>query len=268
MASRSSIISLRYPDRVSYRIKISEESYGGLKAELYAICRVIDQLVQSPEPHFRAIYADTGQRQVKFTLNNDRVTLEPGILSYAQGRLSFSVVQQQQGGFLSRAVRGAGSGESAFGTRVSGTGEVWTEPTHKHFIFATMEGQDSMLIDDRAYYAAQGSLKLSTHTHKKVQGAMSGNGLMQPRLDGEGLFVIECPVSVHEVEVLDVQAGETVTVDGDMMLMYTGTMNPQLGALVKGLRNAARSGEGFVYTLQGPGQVFLTPTHISAGSLA
>ena len=60
-----------------------------------------------------------------------------------------------------------------------------------------MEGNDSMLPDDKAYYAAQGSLKLSTHTHKKVQGVLSGNGLMQPKLDGAGLFVVECPVSMH-----------------------------------------------------------------------
>ncbi|WP_019012400.1 AIM24 family protein [Deinococcus aquatilis] len=259
---------------MSYRIVIQTETNRGLKAELYAICKVADQLVQGAadhEPSFRQIYKDTGMRQIKFMLNNDSVVLEPGILSYSHGNLSFEVVQQQagqSGGFLGRAVRSAGTGESAYGTRVSGTGEVWTEPTRKHFVFANMEGGDSMLVDDKAYYAAQGSLRLSTHQHTKVQGALSGNGLMQPRLDGEGLLVIESPVSVHEIEILDVLRGETVTVDGDMMLMYTATMNPRLGPLVKGLRNAARSGEGLVYTLDGPGQVFLTPTHIAAGSLA
>ena len=253
---------------MSYRIKLSEEGYGGLKAELYAICAVRSQLIQGEDPKFREIYADTGMRQIRFTLSNDSVTLEPGILSYAHGNLTFQVVQQQQGNFLSRAVRSSGSGESAFGTLVSGTGEVWTEPTDKHFIFASMEGNDSMLLDDKAYYAAQGSLKLSTHTHKKVQGVLSGNGLMQPRLDGAGLFVVECPVSVHEVEVLDLQPGQTATLDGDMMLMFTGTMEVTLGPLVRGLRNSLRSGEGLVYTMRGPGQVFLTPTHITAGSLA
>lgn len=256
---------------MSYRVKLSEECCGGLRAELHAICKVTSQLVQGApgaEPNFREIYADTGLRQIRFVLQGDSVTLEPGILSYAHGALRFEVIQQQQGNFLQRAARVSGSGESAFGTRVTGTGEVWTEPTRKHFIFGTMSGTDSMLIDDRAYYAAQGSLKLSTHTHRRVQGALSGGGLMQPRLDGTGLFVIECPVSVHEVEVLDVQPGETVTVDGDMMLMYSATMDPHIGPLVRGARNALRSGEGLVYTLQGPGQVFLTPTHIAVGSLA
>ena len=253
---------------MSYRVKLSEESCQGLKAELYAICSVKSQLIQGDTPTFREIYADTGNRQIKFTLSNDSVTLEPGILSYAHGDLRFEVVQQQAGGMFSRAVRSAGSGESAFGTRVSGSGEVWTEPTRKHFIFANMEGNDSMLLDDKAYYAAQGSLKLSTHTHKKVQGVLSGNGLMQPKLDGAGLFVVECPVSVHEVEVLDLGPGQTATLDGDMMLMFTGTMEVTLGPLVRGLRNSLRSGEGLVYTLKGPGQVFLTPTHIPLDSLA
>ncbi|GGN46529.1 hypothetical protein GCM10010842_37160 [Deinococcus daejeonensis] len=259
---------------VSYRIQLSEESSGGLKAELYAICKVTSQLVQGAPratPSFREIYTDTGQRQIKFTLRDDSVVLEPGILSYAHGRLKFEVIQQQAGqggGFLGRAMRSAGTGESAYGTRVTGTGEVWTEPTHKHFVFANMESGDSMLVDDKAYYAAQGSLRLSTHQHARVQGAVSGNGLMQPRLDGRGLLIIESPVSVHEIEMLDVPAGDTVTVDGDMMLMYTATMNPRLGPLVRGLRNSLRSGEGFVYTLDGPGQVFLTPTHVAPGSLA
>ena len=53
-----------------------------------------------------------------------------------------------------------------------------------------------------------------------------------------------------------------------MMLMFTGTMEVTLGPLVRGLRNSLRSGEGLVYTMRGPGQVFLTPTHITAGSLA
>ncbi|WP_189074262.1 AIM24 family protein [Deinococcus sedimenti] len=258
---------------MSYRIQLSEESSGGLRAELYAICKVTSQLVQGTSgatPTFRDIYTDTGQRQLKFTLQDDSVVLEPGILSYAHGRLKFEVIQQQAGGggFLGRAMRSAGTGESAYGTRVTGTGEVWTEPTHKHFVFANMESGDSMLVDDKAYYAAQGSLRLSTHQHARVQGAVSGNGLMQPRLDGRGLLVIESPVSVHEIEMLDVPAGETVTVDGDMMLMYTATMNPRLGPLVRGLRNSLRSGEGLVYTLDGPGQVFLTPTHVATGSLA
>ncbi|MVN87570.1 hypothetical protein GO986_12415 [Deinococcus sp. HMF7620] len=259
---------------MSYRIALSKEQNGGLTAELYAICKVSSQLIQGAagqEPTFREIYADTGQRQIKFTLQEDSVVLEPGILSYAHGRLKFEVIQQQPGqagGFLGRAMRSAGTGESAYGTRVSGTGEVWTEPTHKHFVFANMESGDSMLVDDKAYYAAQGTLRLSTHQHSKVQGALSGNGLMQPRLDGRGLLVIESPVSVHEIEMLDVPPGETVTVDGDMMLMYTATMNPRLGPLVRGLRNSLRSGEGLVYTLDGPGQVFLTPTHIAVGSLA
>ncbi|MDR6218819.1 AIM24 family protein [Deinococcus soli (ex Cha et al. 2016)] len=253
---------------MSFRVKINEERSQGLTAEVYAICRVTDHLVQGGEPTFREVYTDTGMRQVKFTLVNDSVILEPGILQYAHGNLKFEVVQQQQGNFLQRAARSAGSGESAFGTRITGTGEVWTEPTRKHFILSTMSGADSMLIDDNAYYAAQGSLKLSTHRHTTIQGALSGNGLMQPKLEGAGLFVVECPVSVHEIEMLDLTAGQVATIDGDMMLMYTATMNPTLGPLVRGLRNAARSGEGFVYTLTGPGQIFLTPTYKAPTSLA
>lgn len=44
------------------------------------------------------------------------------------------------------------------------------------------------------------------------------------------------------------------------MLMYSATLTVEIGPLVRGLRNAMRSGEGLVYRFRGNGTVWLTPT--------
>lgn len=66
---------------------------------------------------------------------------------------------------------------------------------------------------------------------------------------------------VSEVQVIELDGRDTVTVDGDLMLMYSASLRVELRPLVRGLRNAARSGEGLVFVLSGKGTVFLTPTH-------
>ena len=88
----------------------------------------------------------------------------------------------------------------------------------------------------------------------------SGNGLAQPKIAGAGVFAVECPVPVDEIDEISVSDHGEVVVDGDFMLMYSADLEVNLGPLVSGLRNAMRSGEGFVYKLRGNGSVWITPT--------
>lgn len=201
-------------------------------------------------------------RQVCARLSGGSVMIEPGALQYAHGKLAIEVHKHDKGGnFLSRAIQSSGTGESGFATKYTGEGVVWTEPTQKYFICAHMDGPaDALLLDDKAFYACESSITLGTHTHRSVQGLLSGAGLVQPKLSGRGAFVVECPVPIEEIEVIEVTPGRDLVVDGDLMLMYSATLSVQLKPLTKGLRNLYRSGEGLVYVLSGQGTVWLTPT--------
>ncbi|GGJ80649.1 AIM24 family protein [Deinococcus aquiradiocola] len=248
----------------SHRFKTSEQAVPGLKAEVYEIAtlqRVIQNHASGAEiaEHYHA----TGQRQVRFTLENAGILLEPGAFLYSHGRIVSAVRQHEKGGMLTRALRGNATGESAFATSFDGTGDVWTELTRQHFVIAELDGQDDLLLDDRAFYACQNTVQLTTHMHRGVSGVLSGNGFAQPRLSGRGLFVVESPVAAEEIEVVELR-GEELVLDGDLMLMYSASLQVQLRPLVRGLRSAMRSGEGLVYVLSGHGQVFFTPTHRKA----
>jgi uncharacterized protein (AIM24 family) len=59
--------------------------------------------------------------------------------------------------------------------------------------------------------------------HRSVQGALSGAGLMQPKLEGRGVFVVESPVPPDELEQVDLDGAGELIVDGDLMLMYSST---------------------------------------------
>lgn len=244
----------------SHRFKIGELSVPGLSAEVYEVATLSRLITGGLTPELHEQYTPTGRRQVRFGLEGGGVLLEPGAFLYSRGHITSAVRQHEKGGMFARALRSAGSGESAFATEFQGQGEVWTELTTQHFVLATLEKGEDFLLDDKAFFACQSGVALSTHVNTAVGSALSGNGLAQPRLSGSGLFVIESPVPAEEIEVVEL-SGDELVLDGDLMLMYSASLQVQLRPLVRGLRNALRSGEGLVYVLKGHGQVFLTPTH-------
>src|SRR3546814_6229027 len=63
-------------------------------------------------------------------------------------------------------------------------------------------------------------------------------------MSGKGVFAVEAPVPVEEIDTVELDGGSELIVDGDFMLMYSASLNVSIGPLVKGLRNALRSGEG------------------------
>jgi uncharacterized protein (AIM24 family) len=65
---------------------------------------------------------------------------------------------------------------------------------------------------------------------------------------------------VDEIEAVELDGSNELVVDGDLMLMYSASLQVQLRPLVSGLRNAMRSGEGMVFVIRGQGTVWLLPT--------
>lgn len=255
-------------DTESYRRAEHSQTYDGVTMAVhrYAEKRLVTRGIPIPAETggttLQHVVEGSDIFQLQVQLEDGEVLLEPGALQYMHGRIDTSVIRHEpQRGFFSRAVSSAGTGESAHATKYKGNGTIWCEPGRRHFVLATMDGpQEALLIDDRAFYACSSGIALETHRHDTVSGLFSGNGLLQPKLSGKGVFAVESPVPVEEIEEIQVEEGETVTVDGEYMLMYSASLNVRLGPLVSGLRNALRSGEGFVYKLSGKGTVWVMPT--------
>ncbi|WP_086607458.1 AIM24 family protein [Erythrobacter donghaensis] len=250
---------------MAFRQVVQEETYGGVTMRIHRFVEkkmVARGIPTGIEGQLHYIAEPTDVHQLEIVLNNASALIEPGALQYSYGNLSAEIVRHEaQKGFFARAAASAATGESAHATRYSGSGTIWCEPVRKHFILATMDGpQDALLLDDRAFYACSAEIALSTHLHKSLSGMFSGNGLAQPKITGAGVFAVESPVPVTEIDEIAVMPGQEVVVDGDFMLMYSANLEVTIGPLVAGLRNAMRSGEGFVYKLRGQGTVWITPS--------
>lgn len=115
-------------------------------------------------------------------------------------------------------------------------------------------------LHDKGFYACEGSIAIKTHCHNNIQGLFSGNGFVQPKIEGRGALVVECPVPLQELETIEFNGSHKLIVDGDMMLMYSATLVVQLKPLVRGLRNLYCCGEGLVYKIRGRGTVWPTTT--------
>lgn len=242
--------------------RLEEEVAGdGVKISKYRYVekRVVTRGIPTAEGGIHTITELTDIFQLCIELSGGAVLLEPGALQYMHGRIESSVQQHEDKGFLSRALASAGTGEAAFATRFSGHGTIWTEPGRRNFILGDIDG-DALLLDDKAFYACSSGIQLTTHKHSGIAGVLSGNGLMQPKMSGRGVFAVEAPVPVEEIDVVELDGSQELTVDGDFMLMYSAELNVSIGTLVKGLRNAMRSGEGFVYKLNGKGMAWIMPT--------
>ena len=239
-----------------FRKLVDEKTGRGCKFELFDVSRH-DKITE------RRLQVG---RQIKITLNGGSASLEPGALQYSHGHLQATVQKNDpSAGFFKSRIQAKMSGESAYSTTFTGNGYVWTELTRKHFIIAEMDGPgDALILDDKAFYACEGTIRLSVHVNRDFQGFLSGmaqgNGLVQPKLEGQGVFVVESPVPVDEIEAVELDGTDELIVDGDLILMYSATLQLQVRPLVSGLRNAARSGEGWVFVIRGRGTVWLLPT--------
>lgn len=239
-----------------FRKLVDEKTGRGVKFELFDVSRH-DKITE------RRMQVG---RQLRITLSGGAAALEPGALQYSIGQLQIEVQKNDpNAGFFRRHIQAKMAGESAYSTMFRGYGTVWTELTTKHFIIAEMDGPgDSLILDDKAFYACEGSIALRTHVNNNVAGIIAGlgqgNGLMQPKLEGAGVFVVESPVPVDEIEAVELTGNEELIVDGDLILMYSASLQVQLRPLVSGLRNAWRSGEGAVFVIRGRGTVWLLPT--------
>jgi uncharacterized protein (AIM24 family) len=262
-----------------WRHKTHEEASAGLTIEVWEIarkaCLPLDpELWEAAPPALAALRIvqaaanPLAHRQICLRLTGEGagegggVVLEPNAFQYAKGRISAALQKNANAGDrLARRITAATTGDVAHATRFAGRGEIWTHPSEQHFMTMTMHGpEDALLLDTRAFYACAGSIDVGTHVHGSAQGLLSGNGIMQTRLSGRGVLVMKCPVPPAEVVAIALDGGDELTVQGDLMLAYSASLEVTLRPLVRGAQNVIRSVENLAYTVRGRGKVLLMPT--------
>ncbi|WP_231557311.1 AIM24 family protein [Deinococcus sp. YIM 77859] len=212
-------------------------------------------------------------RQLAVHTGGETAILEPGLLQYLRGDLELAATTGGGGGLgglLRGAVTAAATGESLFKTAYRGSGVIYTEPTRLHLLLGELRGED-LIVDDGAFVACAGQVTVGRHVNRGLAAALgSGEGRVQPKLSGSGVFALQSPVHPDEFQILELQ-GETLKVDGNLVLAYTGGLNFSVEKSARGLLGSGRTGEGYVQVYRGTGRVWLAPTlplHLSPGTFS
>lgn len=198
-------------------------------------------------------------RQIALYLNNEKVTIEKGAMSYFQGNIEM-VSGVTLGNALGRFVRGAVTGEQMAQPEYTGTGLLVLEPSFKHFLVLELAPNESVIVDDGMFYCAQGSVTVKAVSQKNLSSALGGGeSLFQQQLTGPGIIILESVVPMSEIDIIEMN-NDVLRVDGNFAVLRSSTLDFTVERSAKTLVGSAVSGEGLVNVYRGTGQVWLAPT--------
>ena len=198
-------------------------------------------------------------KQIVIYLNNDTIRTEPGALSYMQGNIEM-VSGVNVGNLIGKVFSSKMTGENVAQPEYKGTGMVVLEPSFKHFVVVDLQANEEVIVDKGMMYACQGSVTSKPIMQKSVSSAIAGGeGLFQIYIKGPGLVVLELPVPMEEVDIIEMN-NDTLKVDGNFALLRSASMGFTVERSAKSLIGSSVSGEGLVNVYRGSGQVWLAPT--------
>ncbi len=101
--------------------------------------------------------------------------------------------------------------------------------------------------------ACDGTLTVDGQVNRSA--IRSGEGMVQPRVQGSGVVMLSSPVPQEKIMVVEMN-NETLKVDGAFVMAYWGDLAFSVEKSSRGMFSAAASGEGFVNVYKGTGTVF------------
>ena len=198
-------------------------------------------------------------KQIAIYLDDTSIQVEPGAMSYFQGNIEMvSGVTMKNA--IGRVFQSITTNERFAQPEYKGTGMVVLEPSFKHFLTLELEKGERIIVDKGMYYCAQGTVQVKPVMQSNISSALlGGEGIFQLELTGYGLVVLECPVPMSEINMIELN-GETLKVDGNFAILRTGNIEFTVEKSAKTLFGSLLSGEGLVNVYRGVGQVWLAPT--------
>ena len=200
------------------------------------------------------------KRQLVCQLSHSNVTIQAGAMQWMLGNVNATTGVKGVGDFLSKAVRGKASGESAIKPEYTGDGILVLEPTYKHLIL--MDAADwggSVVLDDGLFLACESSLQHKAVMRANFSSAVAGGeGLFNLSLNGHGVFCIESDCPQEELLEITLQ-NDVLKVDGNYAIAWSKSLDFTVERSGKSLIGSAASGEGLVNVYRGTGKVLLAP---------
>ena len=238
---------------------VDQASYGGVRIEVMEYQKLLGATdTNAAEDLYFMEKQNMRCRQIAVYLTNDKVTIEPGAMSYFRGNIEM-VSGVTAGNALGRLLSSAVTGEGVAQPEYKGSGLLVLEPSFRHFLILQLE-KEEVIVDKGMFYYAQGGVTVKPVAQRSISAALGGGeGFFQIALSGTGLVVLECPVPSCEIDIMELQ-NETLKVDGNFAVLRTASLDFTVERSAKTLIGSAVSGEGLVNVYRGTGSVWLAPT--------
>lgn len=218
--------------------------------------------IRSARNIYAANQASMRLKFVKLTLQGASIKVEPGLLHYMKGHLTIntrSTGGKGISGFIRGKINAALSGETAYVTEITGSGEVYLEPSFGHFFMLPLTNEE-LIADKGIFVAATEGVNSGIAMQKNVSSALfGGEGFFQTKIGGTGLVILNAPVHLDELIKIDLHE-EKLRVDGNFAILRTASLDFKVEKASRSLYKTYRSGEGFFQTFSGTGSVWLAPT--------
>lgn len=185
---------------------------------------------------------------VHIKMDDSAVQTEAGAMYYYKGDIT---MDSSSGPGLGAALF---SGESFRRPIYSGTGNLVLEPSYGEYTIFDV-GNQEWLINYGRYYASELSVVLGIRKNNIGAGILSGHGLYQTTVSGQGKVILESDGSLEKIELNN----EKLVVDGNFAIIWSASLEFKVEKATKGLLASALSGEGLVNTYSGTGVVYLCP---------
>ena len=243
---------------------LDSASHGGATFEICALNNL--EGATNPEMAMQLYFAKQQGLQIRFVrihLNDAKIKTEAGALYYYNGNIRSETKFGGVGGLLKKTISGKLTKESAIKPEYAGVGDVYLEPSFKHYFILPLNN-DSIIVDKSMFYCCSDSISVTPVAQQSFSSVALGNeGLFQVKLSGSGIVVLESNVPQSEVQQIRLQPGEELKVDGNFALLRSENIKFTVTTSDKSLINSAINGEGFLNTfkaIDSPGFVWIAPT--------
>ena len=195
-----------------------------------------------------------GMHWVKVTLNDETVRVQRGAMSYMEGKIRMDLPLPTPREMLVSFF----SVESMLRPRYRGTGELYLESSLGGFHALQVNDGETWIIEDGAYWASEGGIRLSFHREKVITSLWAGEGFLwfQTKVTGPGLVVLLAQGAVEEI-ALD---NEELVVDGKYVLARTSGISLKIRRPGRGLLGFFLSGEFRGRAYKGTGRLLISTT--------
>jgi len=190
--------------------------------------------------------------------DGEKIVTESGAFVLSRGRVE---VRTTTGGLIQGLLRAIAGGESLFlnEIRAVGEAEVWIAPPVVGDIAAVPLDGGSLVIQDSSYLAHIGDIRVSV-AWRGLSGLLAEGELVWVKAEGRGTVFIN---SFGAIDLVDLKAGERVTIDNGHMVAMDGTVKYRIRKF-GGWKTFFLGGEGLVVEAEGPGRVWVQTRNLPA----